>query len=114
MKSRILIVEDEPSLAKLLEDDLLMEGYDVLVARDGEEGLRLALDKEPDLVLLDIMLPTRPGFEVCRQINAQGRRKTPVILLTAKGQESDKVTGFEVGADDYLTKPFSMLELLAR
>lgn len=113
MAAKILVVEDEASISMLMRDDLVLEGYEVMMARDGEEGLRLSTQFSPDLVVLDVMLPKKSGFEVCRQLKAQ-RKDLPVILLTAKGQESDKVTGFEMGADDYLTKPFSMLELLAR
>lgn len=110
---KILVVEDEPSIALLLKDDLALEGYEVLLARDGEEGLRMGLEAQPDVVVLDVMLPKKSGFEVCRQLKAQ-RKDLQIILLTAKGQESDKIAGFDMGADDYVTKPFSVLELLAR
>ena len=110
---RILVVEDEPDLAAGLEDDLVMEGYRVTVARDGNAALSTALDEAFDAIVLDVMLPGRDGFEVCRAIRRAGKR-TPIILLTAKAQESDKVLGLELGADDYVTKPFSPRELRAR
>jgi DNA-binding response OmpR family regulator len=110
---RILIVEDEQSILMALTDDLRLEGYDVATARDGLQGLALT-QKEPfDLILLDIMLPRLDGFEVCKQLRAAGVG-TPILMLTAKGQEIDKVLGLELGADDYVTKPFSPRELLAR
>jgi two-component system alkaline phosphatase synthesis response regulator PhoP len=111
--SRILIVEDEPAIALGLEDDLKMEGYEVEVAGDGVTGARRALEGGFDLVLLDVMLPGKDGFEVCREIRRAGVR-TPIILLTAKSQEAEKVMGLELGADDYVTKPFSPRELRAR
>lgn len=110
---RILIVEDEESILMALEDDLTMEGYRVVTASDGVSGLRKAVDERPDLVILDIMLPRMDGFEVCRRLRAEGIR-TPIMMLTARGQEIDKVLGLELGADDYVTKPFSPRELLAR
>jgi two-component system alkaline phosphatase synthesis response regulator PhoP len=110
---RILVVEDEPDLAAGLEDDLVMEGYRVTVARDGNAALSTALDEAYDAIVLDVMLPGRDGFEVCRAIRRAGKR-TPIILLTAKAQESDKVLGLELGADDYVAKPFSPRELRAR
>lgn len=111
--ARILIVEDEPSIALGLEDDLKLEGYEVEVARDGETASRRAQQGDFDLILLDVMLPGKDGFEVCRELRRAGLR-TPVILLTARTQESDKVMGLELGADDYVTKPFSPRELRAR
>jgi DNA-binding response OmpR family regulator len=111
--ARILVVEDEPNLALGLEDDLKLEGYEVEVARDGETASRRAREQPFDLIILDIMLPRRDGFEVCRDIRRAGLR-TPIIILTAKTQESDKVTGLDLGADDYVTKPFSPRELRAR
>ncbi len=111
--ARILVVEDEPRLAQGLEDDLKLEGYEVEVARDGETAGRRALEQPFDLIVLDVMLPRKDGFEVCRELRRAGLR-TPVILLTAKTQESDKVLGLELGADDYVTKPFSPRELRAR
>jgi two-component system alkaline phosphatase synthesis response regulator PhoP len=111
--SRILVVEDEPDLAFGLEDDLKVEGYDVEVARDGESAARRAREEHWDLVLLDVMLPGKDGFEVCRELRRAGVR-IPIIMLTAKAQESEKVLGLEMGADDYVTKPFSLRELRSR
>jgi len=111
--TRILVVEDEPPLALGLEDDLKMEGYEVEVVGDGETASRRAREQPFDLIILDVMLPRKDGFEVCRELRRAGLR-TPVILLTAKTQESDKVLGLELGADDYVTKPFSPRELRAR
>ena len=110
---RVLVVEDEASLALGLEDDLKLEGYEVEVVGDGETASRRARAGSFDLVILDVMLPRKDGFEVCRELRRAGLR-TPVILLTAKTQESDKVLGLELGADDYITKPFSPRELRAR
>ncbi len=111
--TRILVVEDEPPLALGLEDDLKLEGYEVEVVRDGETASRRTREQSFDLIILDVMLPRKDGFEVCRELRRAGLR-TPVILLTAKTQESDKVLGLELGADDYVTKPFSPRELRAR
>ena len=111
--ARILVVEDELPLALGLEDDLKLEGYEVEVVRDGEAASRRAREQSFDLIILDVMLPHKDGFEVCRELRRAGLR-TPVILLTAKTQESDKVLGLELGADDYVTKPFSPRELRAR
>ena len=111
--TRILVVEDEPGIAFALEADLKTEGYEVTVAATGDEALRLALNGAFDLVLLDIMLPGKDGFEVCRAVRRAGVQ-TPIILLTAKAQEAEKVMGLELGADDYVTKPFSPRELRAR
>ena len=111
--ARILVVEDEPPLAMALEDDLKLEGYEVEVVRDGETASRRAGEQSFDLIILDVMLPHKDGFEVCRELRRAGLRM-PVILLTAKTQESDKVLGLELGADDYVTKPFSPRELRAR
>jgi two-component system, OmpR family, alkaline phosphatase synthesis response regulator PhoP len=113
MPKRILLVEDEPGLALTVEDRLGAEGYDVEVARDGPSGLARAASERFDLVLLDVMLPGRNGFDVCRDLRAQGVR-TPVLMLTARGQIEDKVVGLKLGADDYLVKPFHMSELVAR
>jgi DNA-binding response OmpR family regulator len=110
---RILVVEDEPAIAMGLEDDLKIEGYQVEVVRDGAMALSRTLTGTFDLVLLDVMLPAKDGLSVCREVRRAGVR-TPIILLTAKGQELDKVLGLEVGADDYVTKPFSPRELVAR
>jgi DNA-binding response OmpR family regulator len=111
--ARILVVEDEPTISLGLEDDLKLEGYEVEVVRDGEAASRRAREQSFDLIILDVMLPRKDGFEVCRELRRAGLR-TPVILLTAKTQESDKVLGLELGADDYVTKPFSPRELRAR
>ena len=111
--ARILVVEDEPPLAMALEDDLKLEGYEVEVVRDGETASRRAREQAFDLIILDVMLPHKDGFEVCRELRRAGLR-TSVILLTARTQESDKVLGLELGADDYVTKPFSPRELRAR
>jgi len=111
--SRILIVEDEPEMLMGLEDNFQFEGYTVLKASDGVSGLEMALSAHPDLIILDVMLPKKSGFDVCRELRAQGS-SVPIIMLTARGQEIDKVRGLELGADDYLTKPFSLRELLAR
>ena len=113
MNKKILIVEDEKNIVDILSFNLGREGYTTLEAYDGEAGLQLALEQDPDLVLLDLMLPKKNGFDVCRAIRAAGR-STPVIMLTAREKETDKVLGLELGADDYITKPFSMRELLAR
>jgi DNA-binding response OmpR family regulator len=110
---RILVVEDEPRLARGLQDDLTLEGFDVRVAGDGAEATRLAREQAFDLIILDVMLPKKDGFEVCRELRHEGMR-TPIIMLTARTGESDKVLGLEVGADDYVTKPFSPKELRAR
>lgn len=111
--ARILVVEDEPTLALGLEDDLKLEGYEVEVVRDGDTASRRAREQSFDLIILDVMLPRKDGFEVCRELRRAGLRM-PIILLTAKTQESDKVLGLELGADDYVTKPFSPRELRAR
>ena len=110
---KILIIEDEPDMALGLRDNCEYEGYEVSVARDGEEGLSRALAERPDLILLDVMLPKLSGLDVCRTLRGRGA-DTPVIMLTARGQEIDKVVGLEVGADDYVTKPFGINELMAR
>jgi len=111
--NRILIVEDEESILMPLEDNLELEGYEVASARDGVEGLSMAAKGPFDLIVLDIMLPKLDGFEVCKRLR-QDRVMTPILMLTAKSQEIDKILGLELGADDYLTKPFSPRELLAR
>jgi two-component system alkaline phosphatase synthesis response regulator PhoP len=113
MNARILVVEDEPGLVLTLEDRLRAEGYVVGVARDGEDGFSRASAETWDLILLDGMLPRKSGFDVCRDLRARGVR-TPVLMLTARGQVSDRVVGLKLGADDYLVKPFDMSELLAR
>ena len=111
--TRILIVEDEPAIAGLLRDDLALEGYDVVAVGDGEAATAAAGSSRFDLVVLDVMLPGKDGFEVCRELRSAGLT-VPIIMLTAKTQESDKVMGLEIGADDYVTKPFSPREFRAR
>jgi two-component system alkaline phosphatase synthesis response regulator PhoP len=111
--AKILIVEDEPNMVAGLRDNFEFEGYTVITAHDGVEGLQRALDESPDLVVLDVMMPRMSGLEVCKQLRAK-RGSIPIIMLTARGQEVDKVVGLELGADDYVTKPFSIRELLAR
>ena len=113
MGKKLLVVEDEKNIVDILAFNLKREGYEVVTAMDGAAGLALALAEDPDLILLDLMLPKLDGFEVCRRLREQGRT-TPVIMLTAREEETDKVLGLELGADDYITKPFSMRELLAR
>ena len=113
MSKRVLIVEDEKNIVDILSFNLSREGYDTLEALDGKTGLQLALEQDPDLILLDLMLPEMNGFDVCRTLRQQGKT-TPIIMLTAREEETDKVLGLELGADDYITKPFSMRELLAR
>jgi DNA-binding response OmpR family regulator len=110
---KILVVEDEPKMVAGLRDNFEFEGYEVITAADGVEGIQRALDETPDLVVLDVMMPRLSGLEVCKQLRAQ-RGSIPIIMLTARGQEVDKVVGLELGADDYVTKPFSIRELLAR
>jgi len=109
----LLIVEDEPNMRMGLKDNLEFEGYEVEFADNGEDGLKKILENKYDLVLLDVMLPKLSGFDVCRKVREQ-KNATPIILLTAKGEEVDKIVGLELGADDYVTKPFSLRELLAR
>ncbi|BFK88526.1 response regulator YycF [Pseudoflavonifractor gallinarum] len=113
MKKRVLIIEDEKNIVDILSFNLVREGYETLEAYDGEAGLQLALEQNPDLILLDLMLPKRSGFDVCKAFREKNR-STPVLMLTAREEETDKVLGLELGADDYITKPFSMRELLAR
>src|SRR5580765_3538308 len=110
---KVLIVEDDEAMGAALKDGFSYEGYEVEFAADGAEGLRLATERGPDLVILDVMLPKMSGFDVCREIRKTGRA-VPIIMLTARGQEIDKVLGLKLGADDYVTKPFSFLELMAR
>lgn len=111
--AKILIIEDEPEMLSGLKDNFAYEGYEVFVARDGEEGLRRALEISPNVILLDVMLPKVSGLDVCRRLRRKGL-EAPIIMLTARGQEIDKIIGLEIGADDYVTKPFSIQELLAR
>ncbi|MDD5128630.1 MAG: response regulator [Candidatus Omnitrophica bacterium] len=115
MKEKILIVEDEKDIIKMLEYNLKKEGFKVVDARNGEDALDLALREYPDLILLDLMLPGIDGLEVCKTLKKEAKTASiPIIMLTAKSQESDKVVGLELGADDYITKPFSPRELIAR
>jgi DNA-binding response OmpR family regulator len=111
--NKILIVEDEPDMVLGLKDNFEFEGYEVLTAADGQAGLERARADKPDLIVLDIMLPKLSGLEVCKSLRGEGY-EGPIIMLTARGQEIDKVVGLELGADDYVTKPFSIRELLAR
>lgn len=111
--NRILIIEDDKSILTGLKDNLESEGYKVIFEMDGEKGLQTALKQKPDLILLDVMLPSKNGFDVCRELR-QTNFNTPIIMLTAKIEEADKVLGLELGADDYVTKPFSIRELIAR
>ncbi len=113
--ARILVIEDESDIQHILEYNLREKGHKVFVAGRGDEGLRLAREKKPDLVLLDLMLPDIPGTEICRQLKSDTlTRNVQVIMITAKGEEIDRVVGFELGADDYVVKPFSVRELLLR
>ncbi len=111
--TKILIIEDEPNMVAGLRDNFEFEGYEVAAAYDGVEGLERALKDSPDLVLLDVMMPKMSGLDVCKQLKVK-RPGIPIIMLTARGQEVDKVVGLELGADDYVTKPFSIRELIAR
>jgi DNA-binding response OmpR family regulator len=111
--SRILVVEDDPAILRGLRDNLACESYEVLTAGDGETGERLVMEKSPDLIILDLMLPGLSGYELCRRIRARGVQ-TPILMLTARAEEADRILGLDLGADDYVTKPFSIRELLAR
>lgn len=111
--NRILIVEDEPAILRGLCDAFEREGYAVQRASDGETGAKLGLESEVDVIILDVMLPGMSGFEICRLLREHGR-KIPILMLTARGEETDRVAGLDLGADDYVTKPFSLRELLAR
>lgn len=111
--AKVLIIEDEPNMILGLKDSCEYEGYEVAVARDGREGLEKAATEKPDIILLDVMLPVMSGLDVCRTLRARGI-EAPILMLTARSEETDKVVGLEVGADDYITKPFSIKELLAR
>ena len=113
MEKTVLIVEDERAIVEILKFNLKREGYETLEALDGETGLLLAQTKDPDLILLDVMLPKMNGFDICKTLRAENRT-TPIIMLTAREEEMDKVFGLETGADDYMTKPFSPAELTAR
>ena len=112
-KKRVLIVEDEKNIVDILRFNMNREGYETIEAYDGEAGLALARAEKPDLILLDVMLPNMIGFDVCRTLREEGDN-VPVIILTAREEEEDKILGLEIGADDYITKPFSMRELIAR
>jgi DNA-binding response OmpR family regulator len=111
--SRILIVEDDEAIAQGLRDNFQFEGYETHWASDGETAVRLAREEKPDLIVLDIRLPRMSGYEVCRKLRAGGST-TPILMLTARGEEEDRILGLDLGADDYVTKPFSVRELLAR
>jgi len=111
--SLVLLVEDDPIMLRGLTDNLHFENYEVLTASDGLTGYRLAMAKKPDLAILDVMLPNMSGFEVCRKLRADGFSK-PILMLTARGEETDRVIGLDIGADDYVTKPFHIREVLAR
>src|SRR5271163_1241213 len=114
-KPKILVIEDERSLVEVLSCNLEREVFEVFVAFDGQEGLRQAQLKLPDLVVLDLMLPNKPGLEVCRELRLWARtREIPIIMVTAKAEESDELVGFATGADDYVTKPYSMKILIER
>lgn len=113
MRPKILVIEDEPGVRLAIKDELEFEGFDVELAEDGQSGLAAILRSPPALVVLDLMLPGRNGFQICQEVRAQGLR-TAIIVVTARSQEADKVRGLELGADDYVTKPFSLAELVAR
>lgn len=113
MERKVLIVDDERSIVDILKYNIEKDGTKVICAYDGKEGLRLARTEDPDVILLDVMLPEMDGFEVCRTLRAEGNN-VPIIMITAREEETDKVFGLDLGADDYITKPFSMRELLAR
>ena len=111
--SLILAIEDDPAILRGLADNLRFEAYDVLTAADGQAGYTLIRQKHPDLIILDLMLPKLSGYEICRKVRAEGIQ-TPILMLTARGEEADRVLGLDLGADDYMAKPFSIRELLAR
>jgi DNA-binding response OmpR family regulator len=113
LSKTILLIEDEPGIRMAVKDELEFEGFRVRLAEDGLNGMEAILDSPPDLIVLDLMLPGKNGFEICRDIRQRGMA-TPVIMLTARSQEADKIRGLEIGADDYVTKPFSLAELVAR
>ena len=110
---KVVIVEDDAAMAAALKDGFTYEGYDIELARDGEAGLKLARESSPDIVILDVMLPKMSGLDVCKRLRSEGSA-LPIIMLTARGQEIDKVVGLKLGADDYVTKPFGFMELMAR
>jgi two-component system response regulator VicR len=109
----VLAIEDDPAILRGLSDNLRFEGYDVVTASDGESGYRLQRERKPDLILLDLMLPRMSGLELCRKLRGEGIQ-TPILMLTARSEEPDRVLGLDLGADDYVTKPFSVRELMAR
>ncbi len=111
--TKVLIVEDDPSILRGLADNLRFEKYEVLTATDGEAGYKLQHTQNPDLIVLDLMLPRMTGLELCRKLRTEGRQ-VPILMLTARGEEADRVVGLDLGADDYVTKPFSVMELMAR
>ncbi len=111
--STILAIEDDPAILRGLADNLRFESYEVITAADGESGYALIREKRPDLIILDLMLPKLSGYEICRKVRAEGV-STPILMLTARGEEADRVLGLDLGADDYVSKPFSIRELLAR
>jgi DNA-binding response OmpR family regulator len=111
--SRVLVVEDEPAILRGLVDNLTLEGYEVSAATDGAIGLQLIRERQPDLVVLDLMMPRMSGYELCRRLRADGLR-VPILILSARGEEADRILGLDIGADDYMSKPFSVRELLAR
>lgn len=113
MAKKILIVEDDPGILLSLKDEFESEGYTVYQAEDGEDGLNMARTEAPDLIVLDVMMPVMDGYEVCKQLRREGNR-TPILMLTVKDKEIDRVLGLELGADDYVTKPFSLREVVAR
>ncbi len=112
MDKKVLIVDDEKNIVEIIAFNLKKEGYNILKAADGVEGVKLALEENPDLILLDIMMPKMDGYEACKKIRE--KKNTPIIMLTARAEEVDKVLGLELGADDYVTKPFGVRELMAR
>jgi DNA-binding response OmpR family regulator len=111
--TRVLVVEDDPAILRGLTDNLRFESYDVIAASDGESAYRLIREQKPDAIVLDLMLPNMSGYELCRKVRGEGLR-TPILMLTARGEEADRILGLDLGADDYITKPFSVRELLAR
>jgi len=113
MTAKVLVVEDDPAILRGLADNMSYEGYEVLTAADGETGYRLHRNQKPDLIVLDLMLPRMSGLELCRKLRAEGVQ-TPILMLTARSEEADRVIGLDLGADDYVTKPFSVRELMAR
>ena len=110
---KILVIEDDVNILRGLRDNLVFEGYEVSTASDGQEGLKIALDESFDLILLDIMLPNVNGYDICRKVK-ETKPELPIVMLTARGEEVDKIAGLDLGADDYVTKPFSIPELMAR